>query len=218
MLRELLRGGRKFKIKKGQVLNTSQDRLRLTLVESGYVMRYIVTNNGTFSIQSIYGPGSFYPLTLVFQLLFDQHIYAGPEVVYYETICDSDLYFIEKDAMMKKIHEEPLYYRDLLEESGKRFYSNIQMLENMSLKSSTQRLAHQLLHFTHEFGHEVGGSKEVIQIDLPLTHTTLSGILNVARETVSQSISDLRDLKMIKTLPQKIIVLDVNKLQDYAYR
>ncbi len=178
-------------------------------------MRYQITSSGATSIQSIYGAGNFYPLTYAFKLLFNQSLYSGPEIFYYETLADSKLYIIDSEVFLKQVQTNPNLYRDLLQEAGKRFYSNIQRLENISLPNASKRVAHQLLYYAQEFGEPKG--PQAIKISLPLTHALLAATLSLTRETVSQSIGELRKLRLIKTDARAIIVPDKIALQEFSY-
>lgn len=214
-LHKLMFSGNRIKLKKGQVVHNSDGRMRLTLIKSGFIMRYQISNNGSLNIQSIYGAGYIYPLTHVFKLLFDQDIYTGPETFYYETLSDSEIYTIESTVLIGEVKKNPGLYRDLLIEAGVRFYSNIQRLENIALDSATKRLAHQLAYYVETFSTKTLNNK--IKITLPLTHATLAAVLSVARETVSHSMIELRDLKLIKSSYHSIIILDLQGLRDFAF-
>lgn len=214
-LHNLLKTGRRHAFSKGQVIQSSDGRLSLSLVEEGYIKRYQVANDGSMGIHGIYGPGNFFPLTLAYELLFNpaQELYSGPETFYYEAMTDVVTYVIDNQTLSSSIKNDPLLYRGLLLEAGKRLHFYIQRLENSTLKISYKRLAHQLVFYAKEFGRQGRGNET--EILLPLTHQTLAEVLNLTRETISQSISTLRRKKLIRT-GTNIVVLDVQKLDEIA--
>ena len=187
---ELLRQGRLNTVAKGEVIDTTDSRIPLTLVKEGYIKRYSITPDGSQSIQIIHGPDSFFPLTPICKELLGQALYVGPETFYYETM-----------------------YRDLFYICGTRLSWFIHEAENLATHDAYNRLAHKLLFFTQQFGEE---TSEGISIKLPLTHYDLASILNVTRETVTANIIKLRDKHLIKT-EHNILVLDVEGLSAEAY-
>lgn len=214
-LHKLLLSGRSRKFKKGQVVHFTDGQMALSLVKSGFIMRYIIANNGSISIQSIYGPNYFYPLTLAFKLLFDQTIYDSPETIYYETMSDTEIYSIDSESFLEKVEENPVLYKDILQEAGRRFDSNIQRLENIALSNSSKRLAHQLFYYSKTFSELT--KKGETKLTVPLTHSTLASVLSLARETVSHSIVELREMKLIRTELHAFILPNVEKLKEFAY-
>lgn len=216
LLHTQLEKGRRYRLGKGHVVQSSDTRQVINLVKKGYIKRYLIRNDGTLGIQAIYGPGDVFPLTIVFQALFNQDIYKGPEVYHYETMTEVELFTINQSTLVESVDREPTMYRGLLIEAGKRFNSNIQQLENLSLKSSYNRLAHQLLYFAKKFGIPV---EEGVKIQLPLSHQDIGDVLSLTRETVSNNIKDLRNADLVKTSSssRQIVVLDMDKLEEAAY-
>jgi CRP-like cAMP-binding protein len=193
-LQKLLLAGRTIKYRKGQVLQSSDDAPKLSLVVSGYVKRYLITNDGN----------------LIYESILKEDIYRGNEVYYYETMSDAEIAIIDNDVLLQAVKENPLLYRDLLIVAGQRLHSNIQMLESMSLHTSYERVAHLLAGYARDFGVKTAAG---IKIDLPLTHLLIANVLGITRETVSQSIIQLRTKKLIKT-NQHITVPDLEKLDQ----
>lgn len=214
-LHQLIATGRHYQIGKKQVFQSSDDRYRplINMIKSGYVKRYEISNDGSLSIQAVYGPGDVFPLTLAFKSLFDQDVYEGPEIIYYETIADTELYSLDIGNLSKSVMKNPLLYRDLLFEAGVRTHSNIQRLENISLKNSLRRTAHQLSFFARQFGERKLTS---IKIKVLLTHQDIADMLSLTRETVSINLQKLQKKGLIK--PGRYIeVLDLTKLENEAY-
>lgn len=212
-LRTLLLSGRRHKLSKKQILQSTEDRQVINLVRSGYIKRYLIANDGTLGVQVVYGPGSIFPVTLALKVLFKQEMYSR-EVFYYEAMSDAEVYTIDISVLAKAVESNPVLYKDLLEETGKRLNSTLQGLENLTLKSSYKRVAHQLAYFASRFGEKTDSG---LRIDVSLTHQDLANILSLTRETVSTCMSDLREKGLIKTDKQKIIVTSLAKLEKLAY-
>jgi len=212
-LHNLLKSGREYKLPKKQILQSSIDRPIINLVKSGFIKRYSITNDGAIGVQITYGPGDVFPLTLVYKTLFNQPLYNGPEVFYYETMSDTEVYSIDTSTLQEAVKANPKLYADLMQESGRHLLSCVHSLENLSLRSSYKRVAHQLTFFSREFGKKT--SKGII-IEAPLTHQDIADILSLTRETVSTSVIKLRKGGFIKT-DKSILVPDLAKLEAEAF-
>lgn len=202
-----------IKASKGEIIHRTDVEPRFFMIKSGYVKRYLVRNDGTLSIQGIYGPTYIFSLTSLYRFLMGQKLYSGPEVFYYETMTAVKLHQISQDMLKQTMEADPALYRDLFAISGRRLRSHIQEAENISLKHAEARVAHQLWCFAREFGIQ---KRKGVEIPVPLTHETLAAVLDLARETVSQSVSKLREKKLIKTF-KNIVVLDMEALAETAY-
>jgi CRP-like cAMP-binding protein len=212
-LRKLLKTSRQYRMPKGQIMQTSDHRVQLNLIVEGFVKRYLISNDGTLSVQSIFGPDYIFPLTPVFRVLLDQSLYSGPEVIYYEAIVESQIYSMDLAVLKEHVDSDKSLYKDLFSESGVRLEDNIQRLENLALKTSYKRLAHQIAYFARHFGQE---NSKGTKLNLPLTHQDLADILSLTRETVSTSMVELRKKNLIIT-QKDIFVPDIKKLEDEAY-
>ena len=201
------------KVSKGEVLHASDQPATLILLVSGFVKRYFISKRGDLGVQAIYGEGDVFPLTVVFQVLFDLDIYQGPEVYYYEAVTDLKIQTLDPDRLGHIARADPMLYGALLKNAGLRFHSNIQFLENLRLHGAYAKTAHQLAYFGQRFGEKV---PEGIRIKLPLTHQDIADIIGTTRETVTASIIRLRDSGLIKT-DHNILILDPEKLTAAAY-
>src|SRR5437868_2807030 len=113
-LNTILHSGQFTKIDKNQVIRTSEGSNRFYLLTKGYAKRYLIKNDGNLDVQSFYGPGYFFPLITVFMGLFEQEVYQGPETYYYQTVTDSEMYYVNIDKVAEEAKKDPLIYRELL--------------------------------------------------------------------------------------------------------
>jgi CRP-like cAMP-binding protein len=212
-LQKILKSGKKEHIPKGHVLQTTDNQRRFMMLGGGFVKRYMITNNGTLSTEVIYGTNDIFPLTTLYKAIFGLDINDSPETYYYETIVKSVIYSVEIDEMLDHIKREPIIYKSLFLEAGTRLHSTLNGLESMSLPTSYQKLAHELLYLAERFGEKTPwGTK----ITVPLTHQDLADILSLTRETVSNNMVRLRKDGFIKT-GRNIVVPDIKKLQQEAF-
>lgn len=206
-----MKKGRRRELGKGEVIETTEGE-SLNLIAKGFVKRYLISDEGTLGVQVIYGPGNFFPLTLTYKALFDQDIYQGRELFYYEAVTDTVIYVLDTDLLKECVDEDPLLYRDLLFESGRRLHFMIHNLENLALRSSYKRITHHLAYMGRHFGTEKDGK---VQIKFPLTQQDLADMLSLTRETVSRNMVQLKKKQLITT-GKATIINDLQKLEQEA--
>jgi CRP-like cAMP-binding protein len=212
-LKVMMLKGRRFKLTKSQIVQSTDDRRVFNYIVTGYIKRYLISNDGSLGVQVIYGPGEIFPITLAFSVLFDQAINESPETYYYEAMTDGEIYTINEEDLKASVDADPKLYRDLMAIAGKRLHSTLHGLENLTLKSSYYRVAHELLYIAQRFGEKKAGS---VKICIPLTHQDLADILSLTRETVSTCMVQLREKGLIST-GRNIIVKDIKRLEEEAY-
>ena len=192
----LLTKGRLLRFKKNQVISSTSDKDVVMLVVKGYVKRYFITESGSLGVQIVYGPQDIFSLTKVFNML-GQSIYDGPEVYYYETMSDAQVYALDIGKFDDAAEQDPLLYKDLFLEAGYHLKTCVHSIENISLGSTYSRVAHELLFNAKEFGED---TKDGVRMALPLTHQDLADILGTTRETVSKAIIKLRQEGVIEDI------------------
>lgn len=214
-LHQMLRGGRRYKIGKQQIIQSTEDREVVNIIISGFFRKYLITNDGSVGVQIIYGPEDIFPITLLYKKLFNQPLYGGLETFFYEAMSNAEVYTVDADHLVETVKQNPKLYSDLLQETGRHLEFCINSLENLSLRNSEKRIAHMLCYFARKFGTE---TKEGIQIEMPLTHQNIGEILNITRETVSTNIKGLRDRGLLTAKGNNtILVPDLKKLEEESY-
>lgn len=205
--------GTRVKLARAQVIQTSDTANKVLLLKKGYVKRYLILNDGTVRVQIIYGSGDIFPLTIAYKVLLNQDLYNGPEVYYYETMSDVEIYTIANQDFVKLFKGDDQLYKELFSEAGRRLYFNIQRLENLGLQNSYNRVAHQLAFLARIFGEK----KETgTRICIQLTHKDIADVLNVTRETVTVAMVTLRKKNLIKP-GKSILVPSVSRLSREAF-
>ncbi len=198
---------------RGETITTTDDLNYMWFVKKGFVKRFHILNNGNISVQGFSAQGDAFPLTYIYQVLFDRKLYRGPDTYYYEAMSQTTLVRISGKRLKAEVKKDPSLYRDLLAIAGNRFTSDIQLLENRGLPDAHMQVAHQLYHYAKRFGKVHGGG---ISIQLPLTQQDLADILGLARETVSTTINNLKNDGLLKK-SRKLVVADLKGLEAIAY-
>lgn len=182
--------GARHVLPKGAIVSFDDSRRVIGALETGYIKRYTITEDGYHSVQAIYDKGDIFPLSKVYEELFELTISTGIEEVYYETLTQSVLYTLSKEQLTQQLEAAPELYRDLSYAAGVRLKSNVQQLENASMKSVYKRVVHQLIFLAELYGVPDGSC---IGFGPPVTHQLIANMLNVARESVSHSMVKLHN-------------------------
>ena len=209
----MMGSGRNYKIPKGQIIQSTDDRRVFNYLKSGFVKRYLISNDGSYGVQVIYGPEDMFPITLAFSAVFNRNINESPETYYYEAMTDVELYTIDEATLNEAIQKDPELYKDLFGICGVRLHSTLHGLENLTLSNSYHRVAHEILFLAKKFGAKKAKGTE---IQVQLTHQDLADILSLTRETVSTAMVQLRKNKLITT-GKNISVPDMAKLEEEAH-
>lgn len=210
LLDALFHKGRSVQSRKGDMLDDSSESTQLKHLTSGYIKRYSIDSNGAESIQVIYGPGDIFPLTPVYEHLYGMQLHQTVGAFHYQAVTDTAYESISQTQLQAAITDNPEVYSDLLKVAGRRLSSNIQRLENISLKTIHRRTAHMLVHIAERFG---VATEQGIEILLPLTHQTLADCLSVSRETVTRRVSRLEEKGLLISGKQTTIT-DIDALRD----
>jgi len=198
---------------KQQVLQSTEDRDVINLIVSGFVRKYLITNNGSLSVMIIYGPGDIFPLTITYNKILNQKLYEGSETFYYEAIAPTEIRTIDSASLLNAVKNDPSLYKELYIEAGRHLEFCIQSIENIAMRSSEKRIAHLLLYLARKFGSSID---EGVLIEMPITHQSISELLNLTRETVSTNMIKLRKKGLIDG-GRKIVITNLKKLQKEAY-
>ncbi len=210
---DFLLKGRQYKIPKGQIIQSTDDRRVFNLLKSGFVKRYLISNDGSYGVQVIYGPRDMFPITLAFSAIFNRELNESPETYYYEAMTDVELYTVDEDTLKQAVQADPELYKDLFAICGVRLHSTLHGLENLTLSNSYHRVAHEILFLAKKFGVKKAAGTE---IQVQLTHQDLADILSLTRETVSTAMVQLRKQGLINTT-NNILVPDMAKLEEEAH-
>lgn len=206
---KVLGGAREYVLPKGQTIEPFGSAGKFYYVKEGFVKRYMVNSYGEVAVQSIYGPGNFFPLTKVFKALLNQKIYAGGEEYFYETLTKAILLTVELKALVNAAQEDPDVYKAVLLETGRRLESNIQQLENVSFRNARKEIAHELVFLARHFGRS---TPEGIELKVPLTQQDLSDLIVMSRETVSRQIAQLKRRGLLLAT-KRIVIPNVDSLR-----
>jgi len=214
-LKKLIQAGKVQKHPKEQVIYSLDFKEELYIVKSGYVKRYQVTDGSNNVIESIYGPGYFFPLTQVYKRLLNFGLSQEDVTYIYQAMTDVEIQGINSEALTEAAKNDPDLYIDLFYEAGRRLKANINRLASNALKNDYQKVTHQLVYLAEEFGkHEVRHDKQGLRLMVPLQPKDMAEQLNISVEVADAVMNSLTQKGLLTTRGSHLIVPDLNLLKD----
>ncbi len=189
----------------GRVLFTTGEECRgLYMIESGRVRIYRTNPEGREQVIHIDGPGR-----AVAELpLFD----GGPYPASAETIEDSRLVFLPREAFEYLYRSQPDIAQAIIRTLGRRLRHLIRLTETLAFRDVAARLALLLVGYAERVGTP---SAEGIELDLKRTQEELALEIGAARESVSRAMKQLRRKGLVKPIGRnKLLIPDLPRLRS----
>jgi CRP-like cAMP-binding protein len=143
-----------------------------------------------------------------------------PHVVNAQTLADSLLLLIPKEAVFEGIDNDPGFARRMLAGLSRRLHQLVADVESYSTCSGTERLIGYLLR---DCGIEAPSDSCAadlpsgpVDIELPVAKGIIASRLNLTQEHLSRILHDLSALKLIEVHGRRIRILDLARLRSHA--
>jgi CRP-like cAMP-binding protein len=218
-LRKLIQVGGTIRYAKGELFHSLDFNEELYVVKSGFVKRYSISEDSIKTIESIYGPNYFFPLSPVFKNLFDYELNQKSNTYVYQAMTDIELHSISGKKLLDILDKKPQLYADLLYETGRRLRVDIDRLTSNALKDDERKIIHQLVCLAEEFGKfKVKNLKTRVEMPLPLEPLDLAEQLNITEKNVAECMNKLRDQGLITTKKDQVNIPDLELLRDAYLR
>jgi CRP-like cAMP-binding protein len=212
---ELVKQGSTETHSAGEIFYSLDFKEELYIVKSGYVKRYAVTEENIRVIESIYGPGYFFPLTPVFKKLLNFNLSQESNTYVYQAMTNVEIQGISSELLVAAVAKTPELYADLLYEAGVRLRANINRLSSNALKDDYKKVTHQLAYLAEEFGEiDELGVKTELTIQVPLESIDIAEQLNIDDAVVIEAFQKLIEQGVMTMTDRFITILDVNLLKD----
>jgi CRP/FNR family transcriptional regulator len=168
----------------------------LFIVHSGHVKIYKVSPEGREQILTIIGPRDSFNDVAVFD--------GGPNPACAQAMQVTQLCVIERPAMLRLFDRYPKIAQAVVAVLATRARMLVGMVEDLSLRSVTARLAKLLLdQATQPEG-------------MPLTHQQMAARLGTVREMVSRALRELEAEGMVRRDGRQIVITDRAALEQRA--
>jgi CRP/FNR family transcriptional regulator, dissimilatory nitrate respiration regulator len=185
------------------VFRRGQSGIGMQIVVFGQVKLSLQTGNGDERVISLIDPGMSFGEASIFA--------AKPYLATAETIADSKLLLVEKDALFAEVRRNPEFSQTVITNLSARLYQHIENLEICTLSSGLRRVIRYLLN--HERG--VGFDGE-LRITLPTKKWIIASRLNLTHEHFSRILQALIRDDLIEVDGRRVRIRDTGRLRAYV--
>jgi CRP-like cAMP-binding protein len=194
-------------IKRGTSLaEEGQVRQHVSLVRSGYAMRYRQTRNGGRQIISVDTAGDIIDTSYLFFDQCDQTVEALTNLEVADIpVADLRRVLDARPNLMKALVVDTLVHASITQ----------QWLANTGGRSARSRTAHLLCEFAVRVGRRRGGGA-VIEYELPLTQTELAETLGLTLVHMNRTLKQLAADGLIERKRERVRILDIIGLEAAA--
>lgn len=169
---------------------------RFFVILEGWVKGFRQAPDGHESVIAVFGPGESFAEAAMFV--------SGNFPISTEIAADARLLVIPRSGLLKQLREDPDIALKMLASMSRRLRGFVQQVEQLTVKSATQRLA----SFLEKLVDVEEGSDE---FELPLDKMLIAGRLGMQPETLSRALSKLRSIG-VASEGHRVIVKDVAAL------
>lgn len=193
-----------IKIKRNQTLFRADDTsLTLYAVAHGYFKSTYMTQNGRIVTKRIILPGEIIGFRELCTESVHHHTCMALE--------DSGVFAINKNAILSLIKTRPEFGLYLIHLFTTELIRVETMLESLITKSAKQKLALLIDYFYQKFK-----SVDSASFKSPLQRKDIAELIGVTPETVSRTLRELKEEKILKLQGKSFTVLDAEALKNYV--
>ena len=171
-------------------------------IEEGRVRLTRLSPEGKTVILALLGPGD---------LIGDAAWESGEHDSYAETLEDSRIYQISREAFQKLIRENPEFGIRLIHLLGTRLQQAQARIEDLVFRQVPSRVARLLLSLAENHGRV---TPKGIRVEFPLTHQEIADLVGSSRVTVTQILNRMRTSHWINIESKRVTINDVHALED----
>jgi CRP/FNR family transcriptional regulator len=171
-------------------------------IEKGRVRLTRLSPEGKTVILALLGPGD---------LISEAAWEAGEHDSYAETLEDSRIYQIGREAFQSYIKENPEFALRLLQINGIRLKQAEARIEDLVFRQVPSRVARLLLSLAETHGKVTPNG---IRVEFPLTHQEIADLVGSSRVTVTQILNRFRSSNWIEIESKRVTIHTVDALED----
>lgn len=203
-LAHIAAGTREKRLAKGEMLFQKGDPPRgFFVIVFGQVKLAFPSSQGNEKVVDILGPRQCFGEAVMFM--------DRPYPVFAESLSDTLLLHISKNAVFELLEHDPFFARRMLAGLSLRLHALVQDVESYSSRSSTQRVIGFLLQHC-EAGADCEGEKTIA---LPTSKQVIASRLNLTPETLSRIFHDLAEAKLISVHGKEITIHEMKNLREF---
>lgn len=195
-------------LKKGTILLNEGDPLeRLYCITEGFIKLYRLSKEGKDTTVYLFGPGN----VLGLRALTSED---GCTRHTAETLTNAKVLTMSKKEYFDALLQHPEFLVDFAYMALERLNYTERKLEGFIIADTTSRVANFLYDVMVRFCKK---SEKSVELPLPLTHQRIAEFVGSLRETVTGAIQKLEKEKVIQSTRSKVVILNKQRLIDYAF-
>lgn len=160
-----------------QIFASGEQAKGMFLVDSGKIKVFRVSLSGVEQVLGVFSPGDEFAVAPMF--------HGGVYPASAEAIVSSKLYFLEREVLLRQIHDTPELALRLLASMSKKLQGVISLVDSLSLRDAKGRLARYLVRLIDK------QPAATLAVQLPMSKTLLAQHLGLKVETVSRTFRTL---------------------------
>ena len=174
-------------------------------IKRGKIKLYKTSLEGREVTLNILGPGSIFAEVTMFSDLD----YPATAMVLEDVLVG----MIRNEDLEKIVRENGNIALSLIKELNRRLYYAQVKIKDMALHDVNGRVAKVLLDLAYRYGKK---NSRGIQIDLKMTKTEIANIVGTSRETVSRSLSQLKNDEVIDMKGKLVFIKSLEDLEELS--
>lgn len=200
LLAELSEKSRIRTFKKKQIIYSEGDQLsHVYMIKDGGVRTYMIYQDGREIATGMFGPGDFFG--------YESILLNKPCSDNSETLENTELYLISRDDFNALIFKNPGISKKFIELLSGNIREKEEQLLKLAYNSVRKRVADALIDLSRKFG-----KTDLDTSTIKVSRDDLAAMVGTANETVSRTLSDFKDEKLIEKEASLIRILSVSRL------
>lgn len=194
-------GTKEINAARGEILfNRGEVSTGFHLIVYGQVKLAFTSEQGGEKVVDILGQGQTFGEAVMFM--------DKPYMVYAQTLADSCLLHISKNAILTELEKDPKLGRKMIAGLSMRLHHLITDVESYSLHSGRQRIIGYLLRDNPD-------KEGAVTVALPTNKGVVASRLNLTQEHFSRILRELSEAGLILVKGRKITIPDIEKLRRH---
>jgi CRP-like cAMP-binding protein len=173
-------------------------------IRSGFVKGYDIDSQGTEQLLWLGSEGDFVPLSWVFD--------AEPTVPYFfSALTDVEAYTVRRSQLREYLDQDHAALAEITQALASRLINTYHHLNAAEKAKAEEKIIYSLYFLATRFA--ALAKQAGHQINLPVTHQDIAGLIGLSRETASQELKKLKDAGLIHYDKYRFMI-DREKLKE----
>lgn len=188
---------------KGKILIHPEEEISdVYYIVEGQVVQYDISPSGNEVVVNAFKPPAFFPMS--------QAINGTPNHYFFEATTNVVAHQVPAKKAALFVRQNPDVMFNLLQRVYRGTDGILRRMAHLMGGSARSRLLFELLNAAQRFGRPVAGA----QINIALTEYDIAKRSGLSRETVSRTISELKESGIVQIQGRAIVIRDIKRLES----